>query len=50
MPDKLKGLTSFELNLPEINNLTDFVAEPPKKKSIKKEVYVRRKTNGRDLF
>lgn len=47
MPNKLKGFANFQTDLPEINTLTDFVAEAPKKKSETKiNVYVRRKDTG----
>ncbi len=49
-PDRLKGLASFQTNLPEINILTDFIAEPPRKKSNKIEVHVRRKDDPGSLF
>jgi hypothetical protein len=45
-PIKLKGLAFFQTNLPEINTLTDFVAEQPRLKSTKNNVHVRRKDNG----
>lgn len=43
---KLKGLAFFQTDLPEINNLADFVVEPPRLKSNKNNVHVRRKDNG----
>ena len=49
--EKLKGMADFTTNLPEINTLTEFVATPPKKKSEKINVHVRRKDNNRgELF
>ena len=49
-PEKLKGLASFQTDLQEINILTDFTATPPKKKSNKIEVHVRRKDTNGSLF
>jgi hypothetical protein len=47
VPEKLKGIASFNTDLPEINTLTQFEATAPKKKSDTKiNVYVRRKDTG----